>query len=128
MANFHYGNLITRREALFCLHQNSFLINFFHETNFRSKFVKQDKQYADVAVASICSNVDYDNAKALVWTLSIYLNMVCRQFDNESFEIIANYSTLPIGMFTMRESPHDPNKYEKKKKPFVDFLPPNLDY
>lgn len=74
--------------------------------------MKQDKQYPDVAVTSLSSNVDYIGAKPLVWTFSIYLNMVCHQFNDESSEIIANYSTLPIGMLTMRESPHDPNKYE----------------
>lgn len=65
-----------------------------------------------MAVTSLCSNVDYVDAKPLVWTFSIYLNMVCYQFDDEMSEILANYSTLPIGMFTMRENPHDPNKYE----------------
>lgn len=74
-------------------------------------------------MASLCSNVDFVGAKPLVWTFSIYLNMMCHQFDGDSSEIIASYGTLPIGMFTMRESPHDPNKYETR--PFCRHLPVN---
>lgn len=40
----------------------------------------------------------------------MHLKIIGRKLVDETTEIIANLSTLPIGMLEMRESPHDPNR------------------
>lgn len=40
----------------------------------------------------------------------MHLKIIGRKFVDETSELIANLSTLPIGMLEMRESPHDPNR------------------
>lgn len=78
--------------------------------NFSLKFNTVSTEYPDTAVINICSNVEYKPATPIVWTFSTHLNIIGHRFNGESSEIIAKYSTLPIGMFTLRECVHDPNK------------------
>lgn len=72
-------------------------------------FIPVDADFSDTAVINICSNVEY-SSKPLVWTFSTYLNIIGHRFDDISNQIFAKFSTLPIGMFALRECPHDPNK------------------
>ncbi|XP_031640462.1 protein rigor mortis [Contarinia nasturtii] len=75
------------------------------------KFILNRHDFPDTAVINICSNFEYKPVKSTVWTFSTHLNIVGHCFVGaETSEIIAKYSTLPIGMFSMRISPHDPNK------------------
>lgn len=79
---------------------------------FRSKFVRKNHQFFDQAITSLCSNAEYVDEKPIVWSISMYLNMVCHQFDGDTSTVMANFSTLPIGMYSIRENPHDPNQYD----------------
>lgn len=74
------------------------------------KFMASPVEYPDTAVINICSNVEYDRNPTILYTSSTHLNIVGHRFNEDSSEIFAKYSTLPIGMFTLRVCPHDPNK------------------
>lgn len=76
----------------------------------RPEFTCDESEYPDTAIFSLCSNKGNDSSTPMLWTFSIYLNVIGRKIDGDSSEIIANYSTLPIGMQAIRECPHDPNK------------------
>lgn len=87
---------------------NNFSFNKFNY--FSLKFISVATEYTDAAVIDICSNVDYGRSKPIVYTSSTHLNIIGHRFIDESSEVIAKYSTLPIGMLVLRECPHDPNK------------------
>lgn len=87
----------------------TFLFEFPFSSNNRMDFIPVDADFSDTAVINICSNVEY-SSKPLVWTFSTYLNIIGHRFDDMSNHIFAKFSTLPIGMFALRECPHDPNK------------------
>lgn len=78
--------------------------------HFSIKCTAKENEYPDTAVINICSNVEYNPRKPIVYTSSTYLNIIGHQFTDESSDIFAKYSTLPIGMFALRVCPHDPNK------------------
>lgn len=65
--------------------------------------------YPDTAVTNICTN-DFNSNNRILWTFSTHLKIVGHHFNNDNSEIFANYATLPIGMFSIRECPHDPSK------------------
>lgn len=67
-------------------------------------------EYPDTAVINICSNIEYSSSTAILYTSSTHLNIIGHRFTEDSSEIFAKYSTLPIGMFALRVCPHDPNK------------------
>lgn len=75
------------------------------------KFMASPVEYPDTAVINICSNIEYGCSPTILYTSSTHLNIVGHRFNEESSEIFAKYSTLPIGMFALRVCPHDPNKY-----------------
>lgn len=68
--------------------------------------------FIDKAVIGICDNAQNAENVKYLWTFSMHSQIICRKFLNQSneSEIVANYSTLPIGMYTIRECPHDLNK------------------
>lgn len=98
------------------------LFTFFSDSNqmvdnndlvyhFRLKFTLDRQDFADTAVINVCSNFEYKPVKTTLWTISIHLNIVGHSFAGmESSEIVAQYATLPIGMFSLSICPHDPNK------------------
>lgn len=78
--------------------------------NFSLKFTMLATEYPDTAVINICSNVEYNTGTPIVWTLSTHMNIIGHRFNDETSNIISKYSTLPIGMVTVRVCPHDANK------------------
>lgn len=54
--------------------------------------------------------MDYDFEVPIVWIISMHLNVTAYKINENAHETVVNYATLPIGMFSIRESPHDPNK------------------
>lgn len=78
--------------------------------NCSDKFAESQEVFSDTAVIGVCSNKDFNIENPIVWTFSMHLHLVGRRFVNDTSEVVAKYSTLPIGMYTIRECPHDQNK------------------
>lgn len=80
------------------------------DANLKEKCVAQNKNFNEKGIIGICSSADSTNETIYVWTLSIFSQINSRLCKNGSDEIIGKYSTLPIGMYSIRECPHDSNK------------------
>lgn len=74
------------------------------------KSIELKEEFIDKSIIGICSNAHYEIDEKYVWTFSMHLQIIGRKFVGESSEIIAHISTLPIGMLSIRECPHNPNR------------------
>lgn len=68
------------------------------------------EEFIDKSIIGICSNADHEVDEKFVWTFSMHLHIIGRKLVGDSTAIIANISTLPIGMLAIAECPQDPNR------------------
>lgn len=75
---------------------------------FSEKFSEQPTQFNEKGIVGLCGSTG--PSASSYWTFSIFHQIVSRLYSNGTTEITGNYGTLPIGMYSIRECPHDLNK------------------
>lgn len=76
----------------------------------REKCVELNSSFSERGVIGLCGTTDPQTRTSYVWTFSIHSRIIARSYVNGGLNIMGNYSTLPIGMYAIRECPHDLNK------------------
>lgn len=75
--------------------------------------MKPQSAFADIngTITGIQKTTSTLDAANLVWITTLSPKLICLGITENEATLIAHYSTLTFGMLSMKECPHDMNKY-----------------